>query len=92
MSGSGSGSGTTYDDLSVILGDHTLGDLGGGQLMFGTENENTIDGGAGNDMIVGAGGNDTLTGGAGEDALIGDFFGNWRDSAVGSGSGSVGSG
>ena len=91
-SGSGSGSGTTYDDLSVILGDHTLGDLGGGQLMFGTENENTIDGGAGNDMIVGAGGNDTLTGGAGEDALFGDFFGNWRDSAVGSGSGSVGSG
>jgi hypothetical protein len=39
MSGSGSGSGE-YDDLSVILGDHTLGDLGSGEIIFGAGESN----------------------------------------------------
>jgi len=88
-SGSGSGSGSgEYDDLSVILGDHTLGDQGGGEIIFGAgEGNDTIEGGAGNDFIVARGGADTVEGGAGEDAIFGDYFDDWYDRSDGSGSG-----
>ncbi|MBT5944411.1 MAG: hypothetical protein HOG93_07260 [Rhodospirillaceae bacterium] len=92
MSGSGSGSGE-YDDLSVILGDHTLGDLGSGEIIFGAgESNDTIEGGAGNDFIVGRGGDDTIEGGAGEDAIFGDYFDDWYARSNGSASGSAASG
>ena len=41
------------------------------QVLNGTNNADTLNGGQGNDILIGNGGNDTLTGGAGSDILIG---------------------
>ncbi|MGS4883480.1 putative Ig domain-containing protein [Roseibium sp. MB-4] len=43
----------------------------GNNTVWGTENVNHLDGGAGGDVIHGYGGNDILTGGAGADSLMG---------------------
>ncbi len=41
-------------------------------LLIGDENDNTINGGDGNDLLEGRGGNDTLYGGGGNDILVGN--------------------
>jgi len=76
-----------HDDLSVVLGDHTLGDDGLNGLVGLSNNQSDIfDAGTGNDIQIGSAGNDTLSGGAGGDALFGDYFDNWYNLSDGSGS------
>ena len=43
-----------------------------GQLIFGTDNSDSLTGGAGDDTINSFAGNDTLFGGSGADTLVGD--------------------
>lgn len=45
----------------------------GNDLIYGTGDVDTINGGAGNDSIYSFGGNDVLTGGAGDDRLEGEY-------------------
>lgn len=69
---------TYQDQLSIILGDHTLG-LNGGGGRVGTGNDTDEADflfGQGNDILVGLGGDDTIRGGDGEDALFGDGYDN----------------
>ncbi len=66
----------TYNDqLSIILGDHTLGlNGGGGKVGTGTTADETFLFSDGNDILIGVGGDDILRGGLGEDALFGDGY------------------
>lgn len=67
----------TYNDqLSIVLGDHTLGLNGGGGRVGQGNDTDEADYlfGLGNDILVGMGGDDTIRGGAGEDALFGDGY------------------
>jgi Ca2+-binding RTX toxin-like protein len=43
----------------------------GNDLIFGTAEDNTLDGGGGNDCMVGGDGVDVLSGGDGDDVLLG---------------------
>ncbi len=69
-----------FDDFpGPFLGDTLLGGdgndfiRGGGDTYFPTESGNdSIDGGAGNDLLFGDDGNDTITGGDGTDLVEGD--------------------
>jgi len=79
----------SYDDLTVILGDHTLGEDGIDGLVGVSNNESDVFvASSGNDIQLGSAGNDTLSGGAGGDALFGDYFDDWENYLAGSGSGS----
>jgi len=79
-----------HDDLSVVLGDNTLGDDGLNGLVGLSNNESDVfTASDGNDIQIGSAGNDTLSGGAGGDALFGDYFDDWYSYAAGSGSGSA---
>ena len=84
---------TSHDDLTVILGDHTLGEDGLDGLVGLSNNESDIfSASSGNDIQIGSAGNDTLSGGAGGDALFGDYFDDWENYLDGSGSTSGASG
>ncbi len=64
---------TYYDELSYILGDHTIGDDGGGTVGIGNDtDESEWLFTSGNDAFVGLGGDDVINGGLGEDAIFGD--------------------
>lgn len=54
----------------------------GDELVEGTSEKDTLNGGAGNDTVKGLGGNDSLLGGAGKDSLEG---GGGKDTLVGGG-------
>ncbi len=49
----------------------TLRTTAGADTVYGTERDDTIDGGGGDDKLYGCDGNDTLIGGAGNDSLFG---------------------
>ena len=53
--------------------------LGGDDYLKGTDDSETIDGGAGDDDIIGGYGNDTITGGAGQDEILGDREGRCNE-------------
>ncbi len=53
--------------------------LGGDDFVKGTDDSETIDGGAGNDVIRGGYGNDTITGGPGQDEIQGDRDGRCNE-------------
>lgn len=52
---------------------------GGDDFVKGTDDSETIDGGAGNDVIRGGFGNDTITGGPGQDEIQGDRDGRCNE-------------
>ena len=66
----------TYNDqLSYVLGDHTLGlNGGGGRVGFGDSTNETFQNSSANDILIGSGGNDTIEGAGGSDALFGDGY------------------
>ena len=57
------------------------GDSNGGRGIAGGPGNETLNGGAGNDILTGGPGNDTLNGGAGDDILTGDgdIYLGWGD-------------
>lgn len=63
--GAGHSLGDLLYDFENILGS----DSATGDILYGDNNANVIDGGAGNDFIYGRGGNDTLRGGEGDDTF-----------------------
>ena len=80
-----------HDDLSVVLGDNTLGDDGLNGLVGLSNNQSDVfTASDGNDIQIGSAGNDTLSGGAGGDALFGDYFDDWYSFSDGSGSAASG--
>ncbi len=66
-----SGAGTTEVDASSITSDLTVTGSDGNNAIGTGAGDDTIDGGAGNDLLIGGAGEDTLIGGAGNDMLDG---------------------
>jgi hypothetical protein len=62
---------------NVATGPSTIVGKGGNDELGGLDQDETIDGGAGNDRITGGFGNDTLTGGPGADTVFGDDTGSY---------------
>jgi hypothetical protein len=62
---------------NTAIGPSTIVGKGGNDDLGGLDEEETIDGGAGNDRITGGFGNDTLTGGPGADTIFGDDTGSY---------------
>ncbi|MEN0036682.1 MAG: Ig-like domain-containing protein [Cellvibrio sp.] len=58
--------------LPQILSKLSLVGTSGNNVIYGLDNDNYIDAGAGNDTIYSGGGNDTLIGGTGHDVLNGE--------------------
>ncbi len=62
---------------NIATGPSNIQGRGGNDELGGLDEDETIDGGAGNDRITGGFGNDTLTGGPGTDTIFGDDTGSY---------------
>ncbi|MDF5711033.1 MAG: CARDB domain-containing protein [Nostoc sp. S4] len=69
--------------LDQLVGVNTFNALGGNDRLIGTDNNETLSGGAGNDYIDAKGGNDSLLGNDGIDTLIGGAGNDILDGGAG---------
>ena len=84
----GSVQATSGNDIIVVRPDHigAISGLGGNDLIYGDDTDNTLRGGAGNDTLVGGQGNDILDGGADDDtAVFGGASTNYQIAQTGAG-------